>query len=414
MLRFGLINLLVAMSAVSALSAVSVAAQESPDLLTLARGAVLVSAPHDEVRALALTDGDPASNWNAPIKKAPPPFDFVFELIAPADLTQVGVIGAGERPGGVQGGSVGGVTVLGSGEGPDAGFVELTRFQAAADGVTLAEVTPDGPVRWLRFRVNGPINPDAVWIYLNEVVAYGAVAAPDDGERFSGIFQSGRKDFIELHQDGALITGCYVENSGQSTGRVSGAVQDGVALLNWTSQQGVSGTALLTRDSAGALTGVRYRQRSRSPWGGPVAPEGTKTPCSPEPVVAAAPEPQPDPIVQALKEIGELRLYGIHFEHDSDVPKPSAIPALQRLRDALASAPDLTVVIEGHTDADGDENYNRDLSQRRADTVVNWLIGEGIAAPRLTPLGKGEGQPVASNDTADGKALNRRVEIRRN
>lgn len=395
---------------------VAVSAQEAappPDLLTLARGAVLVSAPRDPGRALALTDGQDGSHWNTAVKKVPPPFSFVFELIAPVTLDAVGVDGAGERPGGVQGGSVGGTIVEGSAEGPDRGWVELARLRAAPEGPTLAEVAPGPPMRWLRFTVTDAISPDATWIYFDEVIAHGAVAPPEDPDRFTGVFQSGRADFIELHQDGTELSGCYVENSGRSTGRLTGAVVDGVALLTWRSEQGIEGSALLTRDSAGALAGVRYRQRSRSAWGGPVAPEGSQTPCSPKPAAAAAPEPQVDPIVQALQEIGAVRLYGIHFEHDSDVPKPSATPALTRLLAALESAPGLNIVIEGHTDADGSEAYNLDLSQRRAASVVRWLTERGIDAARLLPEGKGEAQPVASNDTADGKALNRRVELRR-
>ena len=71
------------------------------DLLTLAKGAVLVSAAADPVKALALTDGDAESNWNASTKKVPLPHVFTFELIAPATIAEVGIIGAGERPGGV-------------------------------------------------------------------------------------------------------------------------------------------------------------------------------------------------------------------------------------------------------------------------------------------------------------------------
>lgn len=388
-------------------------APETPDLLTLAKGAVVVSASFDTPQALALTDGNDASFWSAPTKKKPLPYTFVFELIAPASLTAVGVGGAGERPGGVAGGSAGPVLIEGSAEGPDSGYHELARIMAAPEGQTLADITQDTPVRWLRFTVEGGQTADVPWLYISEVIAQGAVTPPDDPDRFTGVFKTGRKDFVELKQDGSLLTGCYVENSGRSTGRISGAVQDGVVLATWTSEQGISGPAFLTRDSTGALSGARYRQRSRTNWGGPVAPEGTITPCSPHQVSAEPDEPPLDPIVQALQDLGEVRLYGIHFEYDSDVPKPSAAPALNRLLAALASAPDLSVEIEGHTDADGADAYNLDLSARRATSVVGWLVEHGIDPVRLVPAGKGEGEPVASNDTADGKALNRRVEVRR-
>lgn len=387
--------------------------QAPGDLLTLAKGAVLVSASVDPEGALALSDGDDASHWSASTKKHAPPYGFVFELLAPAMLRDVGIDGAGPRPGGVAGGSAGTVRIEGSAGGPDGPWVDLVRFTAAPDGPTLAPVALPGPFRWLRFTIGGAQQPDAAWVYLDEVLAYGSLTPPGEPDRFTGVFQTGRKDFIELKQDGDLISGCYLENSGRSVGTISGAVQDGVALINWRSDRDINGTAFMTVDSTGALSGVSYRHKSRSAWGGPVAPEGTLTPCSPQPVAAAAPQPQVDPIVKALEEIGEARIYGILFEYDSDVPKPSATPALERLRAALAGAPGLSVDIEGHTDGDGADAYNLDLSQRRAASVVAWLAGRGIDSGRLNPVGKGESQPVASNATADGKALNRRVEVRR-
>ena len=387
-------------------AAMQAGAQDAPppdDLLTLAKGAVLVSASADPATALSLTDGDPESNWNASTKKFPPPHVFVFELIAPATITEAGIIGAGDRPGGVAGGSAGNVVIEGSAEGPEDGFAVLAKIDAAPNGETLAPSAIATPVRWLRYTVNGAQSADASWIYLNEAVAHGSTTPPSDPDRFTGVFQSGRADFIELKQDGAALTGCYVENSGRSTGTLSGSVNEGVALLNWTSEQGIQGNAFMTIDSMGALAGVRYRQRSRSAWGGPPAREGTTTPCS---------DVQPvNPIVAALQEAGEVQIYGILFDHDSDVPKASSSAALEQLREALASDTSLSVTIEGHTDSDGDDAYNLDLSQRRAASVVSWLADAGIEAGRMQPAGRGENEPVASNSTADGKALNRRVDV---
>jgi outer membrane protein OmpA-like peptidoglycan-associated protein len=385
---------------------------EPDDLLTLAKGAVLVSASHDPTAAIALTDGDPSSAWSTSTKKHSPPYPFVFELLSPTQLSKVGIHGAGERPGGVAGGSAKDVLIEGSADGPETGYVELARVSAAEVGATLADVTHDTPVRWLRFTVQGAQSPDAAFLYFTEVIAQGQNTVPDDPDRFTGVFQTGRKNFVELVQADDLILGCFTDNSGLSTGTVTGSVVDGVALLSWRSDQGITGTAFLTVDSTGALSGVRYRQRSRSVWAGPVAPEGTTTPCSPTPAAAETSAPV-DPIVTGLETEGVARLYGIHFEVDSDVPKPSATGALERLLAALIAAPDLVVDIEGHTDSDGEDAYNLDLSNRRAQSVVNWLVAQGINAARLGPVGKGESEPVASNDTADGKALNRRVDIRR-
>jgi outer membrane protein OmpA-like peptidoglycan-associated protein len=69
-------------------------------------------------------------------------------------------------------------------------------------------------------------------------------------------------------------------------------------------------------------------------------------------------------------------------------------------------------MIEGHTDSDGDDASNLALSQRRVDAVVAYLTGRGIARARLTPVGKGESEPVADNTTAAGRQENRRSVIR--
>jgi outer membrane protein OmpA-like peptidoglycan-associated protein len=385
---------------------------EPPDLLTLANGAVLVSASHDPTAALSLTDGDPSSAWSSSTKKHPPPYPFVFELLSPTVLTKVGIHGAGVRPGGVAGGSAKDVLIAGSADGPETGFVALARISATEEGATLADVANETPMRWLRFTVESAQSPDAAFLYITEVIAHGHNTVPDDPDRFTGVFQTARKNSLELVQTGDLVLGCYTDNSGQSTGTLSGSVVDGVALMSWRSDVGITGPAFLTIDSTGSLYGVRYRDRSRSVWAGPVAPEGTTTPCSPTPAASQTSAPV-DPIVTALETDGVARLYGIHFEVDSDVPKPSATGALERLLVALQSAPDLVVNIEGHTDSDGEDAYNLDLSNRRAQSVVAWLVAHGIDAGRLGPVGKGEAEPVASNTTADGKALNRRVDIRR-
>jgi OOP family OmpA-OmpF porin len=79
--------------------------------------------------------------------------------------------------------------------------------------------------------------------------------------------------------------------------------------------------------------------------------------------------------------------------------------------EALRANEQRAVAIEGHTDSDGSEARNLDLSQRRAQSVVDWLVGKGIDADRLTPAGKGAAEPIADNGTSAGKAANRRVEV---
>jgi outer membrane protein OmpA-like peptidoglycan-associated protein len=91
--------------------------------------------------------------------------------------------------------------------------------------------------------------------------------------------------------------------------------------------------------------------------------------------------------------------------------KTGATGNLDKLIAFLNQYPDRTVTIEGYTDSMGSEDYNHGLSERRADSVKSYLVGQGIGTVRLTALGKGESGPVADNDSATGRQQNRRVEV---
>jgi len=105
---------------------------------------------------------------------------------------------------------------------------------------------------------------------------------------------------------------------------------------------------------------------------------------------------------------------GIYFLTDSSELLPSSQPAITRIAALLGAHPDWTVTIEGHTDNTGADAHNVDLSKRRAESLKTELTTKhGIAASRLQTAGFGRTRPVDSNDTMDGRAHNRRVEIAR-
>jgi outer membrane protein OmpA-like peptidoglycan-associated protein len=115
---------------------------------------------------------------------------------------------------------------------------------------------------------------------------------------------------------------------------------------------------------------------------------------------------------KAIADTGKIALYGILFDFDKDTLKPESKPTLDEIAKLLTNKPDLSVKIVGHTDNQGSAEYNMDLSERRAANVAAALVRDyGIAAGRLSPAGAGLTQPIASNDTEDGRAKNRRVEL---
>ena len=109
---------------------------------------------------------------------------------------------------------------------------------------------------------------------------------------------------------------------------------------------------------------------------------------------------------------GRVATQGILFATDSDVIQPESTPTLREIGAMLENHADLSLLIEGHTDSEGDDAHNQDLSERRAQSVVRFLIERyGIDGSRLAAMGFGESNPVGDNATPEGRQQNRRVEL---
>lgn len=141
-------------------------------------------------------------------------------------------------------------------------------------------------------------------------------------------------------------------------------------------------------------------------------PEPAPAP-APAPSVTPAPAPPPpaaDPCAQVI------RLRGVNFDFDKSEIRSDASVILDEgaalLQDALSQCPGRAVSVEGHTDWTGPDAYNQGLSERRASSVRDYLVSKGLAAGQLQAVGFGESKPVTSNETRDGRALNRRVDLR--
>ena len=107
-----------------------------------------------------------------------------------------------------------------------------------------------------------------------------------------------------------------------------------------------------------------------------------------------------------------VNLPDVTFAVDSTTISPSFRAALDDVAASLQKYPDSLVDVMGHTDSSGSDSYNLDLSRRRADSVKGYLVMRGVAGARVATIGYGEQYPRADNNTEEGRALNRRVEIR--
>lgn len=107
-----------------------------------------------------------------------------------------------------------------------------------------------------------------------------------------------------------------------------------------------------------------------------------------------------------------IKLPGVNFETNSDRLLPGADDVLRDAAATLKKYPELVVEVAGHTDSQGAADYNQGLSERRANTVRDYLISAGVNQAKLSARGYGEASPIAGNTTSDGRARNRRVELR--
>lgn len=120
---------------------------------------------------------------------------------------------------------------------------------------------------------------------------------------------------------------------------------------------------------------------------------------------------RPDDLTRQLQETCRAPLYGVLFEFNKATIRTESEAVLLRAVDALKASGSRTFQVQGHTDDVGTDSYNQTLSEARARSVMQWLVSHGVEAQRLTAKGYGKQQPVASNESDEGRAKNRRVEL---
>jgi OOP family OmpA-OmpF porin len=380
---------------------------EPVNLLSWGAGALMVQKPvsYNEDPGnwspMALQDESPETGW-ATANGDLSPKTFVFELAERSEIASLG-FNTGLADGPQR--AAKNVRVELS-DRADGGFAEIAKLQL--------ENKRDGQ----RFPLKSPVSGRYVrltaldnWgddqnIEIMDFAAYGKPLAHTTLPDNSGAFESHYGTF-RLKQEGATAAGCYEDSfglieSGGFEGRVlrftwregePGRFHGGPAIMIFAAD-GKSFTGFWWNEGEGGVPGI---------WNG--------TRISRD--VGACPHWKPggNGISQQLKAEGRVRLYGILFDTDSDHLKDESKTALDQLLAAAKAEPTWKFLIEGHTDNAGGDAHNQPLSEKRAAAVKAYLVAAGVDTGRLATQGFGANKPVAGNDTAVGRAQNRRVEI---
>jgi OOP family OmpA-OmpF porin len=168
------------------------------------------------------------------------------------------------------------------------------------------------------------------------------------------------------------------------------------------------------KDSSGACvvsSGINHPDCNPKPPAAPAKPAEPAKPAAPAaPAAPTAPAPAARPAPSSVKQSVVIQADAL-FDFDKSVLRPDGKKSID---DALAKLKGVDVemvIATGHTDSVGTDAYNQKLSERRAAAVKDYLVSKGIPAAKVTTIGKGESQPVATNKTAEGRQKNRRVDI---
>ncbi|HKE12970.1 MAG TPA: OmpA family protein [Myxococcota bacterium] len=179
----------------------------------------------------------------------------------------------------------------------------------------------------------------------------------------------------------------------------AGALGGGGAAIGAETKSGHNGGAIGAGAAIGAVVGAATGYAICSA----LQKEEVKPAPPPPPPPKAAPAPPP------MKE--KIVLRGVNFAFDKYNISPDAAVILDEAAAILKRNPDVRVNVDGYTDSIGTKEYNQKLSERRAGAVADYLAKQGVNRSNLTPRGFGMDNPVASNKTKEGRAMNRRVEL---
>jgi len=373
-----------------------------PSLVSFSAGALVVVRPEEyggNWNALAIIDERPESGWATP-QGIISPQTAVIEL-PERTLLKTLTFDLSGTDGAKRGAKD--VMVEMSDTSATSGFQKIGQvvLKDKVDNQTFP-VTADAPGRWVRLTVQ--TNHGATdYMELMDFRATGTQLTHTPVANISGTYNTDYNQFHVL-QEGTSLTGCYEYAEGVLTGGIEGRV------LKFTWIEGAKrgpGIMVISPDGK-KLVGLWWHENQSGPpagvWNGEKLSD--KVGSCPHWAGGAAQQLKKD-----LEELGRARVYGINFDTDSAVIRDESRQALDRIVSVLKSKPDWQMTIEGHTDSSGSTAHNQTLSEKRAQSVTDYLTTAGIPPTRLKAAGFGASKPVAGNDTELGRAQNRRVEL---
>lgn len=296
-----------------------------------------------------------------------------------------------------------------SDSGPSGGFQKIASvsLREGADRQQFP-VSAELPGRWVRLTAkNNQGSPE--YTEIMDFRAYGTQLTQTPFPNVSGTYDTNYGN-MHLLQQGTSVTGCYEHGGGLLTGGVEGRIMK----IIWTEDEGKKrGPAVMVFTADGRnLLGMWWTEGNEQAHG--QFWDGSKTTAT----VGSCPQWKAvgteQQIARELEKFGRSRVYGINFDSDSDRIKDESKPTLDKIVALLKEKPDWKLTIEGHTDSTASAEHNLRLSEHRAAAVSSYLTGAGIDASRLSSAGYGATRSVATNDTALGRAQNRRVELTKN
>lgn len=371
-------------------------------LVSFSAGALLVVSPPEYGSgwsALGIIDERPESGWATPEGVLGPQV-FVIELPEQTVLKTLTFDLAG-----TDGAGRGAKDVLVEMSNTDAksGFQKIGQvaLKDKVDNQTFP-VQAEVPGRWVR--VTAQTNHGANdYLELMDFRATGKQLTHAPVANISGTYDTNYNQF-HVRQEGTSLTGCYEYDKGVLTGGIEGRVLK----FTWIEESGRGPAVMVVSADGKKLVGLWWHEnQSGAPagvWNGEKVSDEVGT--CPHWAGGAA-----EQLTKDLEEFRRARVYGINFDTDSAVIREESKQTLERIVSVLKSKSDWQMTIEGHTDSTGSPAHNQTLSEKRAQSVSDYLTGAGIAATRLKAAGFGASKPVAGNETELGRAQNRRVEL---